>query len=731
MNGQKVLLLPICILIGLKGVFASVRNIPVDTTSHINLKEIVVKAHADFFKVKGPNKFVYEVSKDAFLHDAMAIDAMRNVPILNTSRSGEVTAMNGSKLVFKINGLKDPLLSNLPEAMTTIPANAIKSIEFTYDVTGEGTNVVEVNIITKGRLEGYRMQLTSNLSDSKWKNGIWAMSKVRRLTFHGSYFNTWEWSHKTTYGSDEYRYATPELYRYETIGEQSGYKVDLHNFEAGLTYNIDDNSFLNFYGGAMLKTDPRTNSLSTHNIFNSDGMTALSYENINKTRMNDAEYTASVKYERDYSSMHPAHLNIGYEFYSRPLHSMYSNIYESIDCKTDADIGFLNLNNSTLKLNKSYITNTLVGEWQKKISQRVLFEFYAKLRTRHESYENTMDCHTQSLTKESQEYFKTSLNEYFGILTPKFLYFTNWWEIRVGTVIEAYRHAVNATDITGDINNNKTYVLPYVSLGILTKRKMTIRLSYNMGNSIPDVTALDPYVDTSTPGEIKYGNPYLKPQTNHSIKLDVEGKTGKLYSGGAITYSQVNDIILSYKFVQDGLLNRTFGNVANRRGVEFSGYTSGRLYPNTYLRINATIDWNQYRADMLSIGNKGWRFWTRLKVEQELPWGLSFDASMSYSTRAVLLQGNGSHNINYSIGLFKQFLKRSLTVYVDASSFYPIWFEKNYTTYATNYSAMSWNRNYQASFSLSIRYTFGKLRSQEKENSFDIKNTEIKIDYSE
>lgn len=697
------------------------------------LDEIVVMAHYDHFKIKGPNKFVYEVSKDSTLRDAMTIDALRKVPVLNARNNGDVSAMDGKTLVFKINGLRDPLLSNLSQALTAIPANAIKNLEFTNRISGDGRNILEVNIVTKGRLEGYRAQITSNIADARWRNGIWGMTKSRKLTLHGSYFNTWEWGHKTASGNEEYRTQNPDLYKYETREENGGYKTDLHNFEAGISHDIDDNSFLNLYGSAMFKTDPRINSFSSTVISAKDGTKSLSYQNIGRTRMDDAEYTASLKYETKHDKHKtPWHLNIGYEFYTRPFSSVATNIFDNIDCNTNADISFLNLTNSRLQLNKSYTTNTLLGEWEYKPTNRILLELYGKLRTRHESYENTM-CIIKEATpgNVSPDYSKTSLDEYFGTLTPKFLYYTHRWEIRAGAVVEAYRHKVKATGLENPMTNNKAYAFPFISWAILTNRKMLVSLSYNMDNNIPDVTALDPYVDRTTPGEISYGNPYLKPQMNHNMKFGLEGKTGKLYSGGSITASYVDNIILAYQFVNAGELNHTYGNIANRRGIGISGYTSGRLHRNTYLRVNASIEWTQYRAGLLSMRNQGWQAWVKARVEQELPWGVTLDASTSYSSRPVMLQGDGSHNFSYDLGFYKQFMNRKLMVMVDASSFIPVWFKRYSTTFAPDYHSKSWNRTFHASFSLTLRYSFGKLKSRVRENSFQIDNNDIKKSYSD
>lgn len=717
----------LCAVLSSTGVMA--QESTSDSLAH-TLQEVVVKARADFFKIKGPDKFSYEVWKDSTLRDAMTIDALKKVPILNAANDGEVSSMNGNPLVFKINGLRDPLLSNLSQALTAIPANTLKSIDFSEEIDGGGKRVFEVNIITKGRLEGYRVQLTSNVTDSKWKNGVWALSKLKRLTFNGSYFNTWEWGHHMTIGNEECRDLTPDFYKYESFGEKSGYKVDLHNFEAGLSYDVDDNSFLSLYGNAMFKTNPRYSSHSAHAIYAADGSSALSYNNLSEAKMNDAEYSVSVKFERVYKNRpRPGHLNLGYQFYTRPFGSKLTNIYEKIDCNTDADIGFLNLNNSVLKTDQTYTTHTLVGEWKKKPNRNMLLELYGRLRVRHESYENRMEYSLARLSP-SLSHSKTELDEYFGILTPKFLYFTNWWEVCFGTVLEAYRHKVNSTGMQSPVTNSKAYVLPFLSGTILTPKKMTISLAYNIGNNIPDVTALDPYIDRSIPGEVRYGNPNLKSQLNHTVKLEIGGKTGKLYTEGIISASYVDDIILAYSFADKGEVNYTFGNIASKKGVGFAGYTSGRLHRNTYLRFNVSVDWIQYKSSLLSINNSGWSSFLKLRLEQELPWNLTLDASASYNSRPVMLQGEGAADFTYELGFYRQFFKRKLSVLVSAASFIPVWYKQSSSVEASGYNAQSWCRSFHASFALSLRYTFGKLKTQVKENCFDFENDEIKRNYT-
>ena len=145
--------------------------------------------------------------------------------------------------------------------------------------------------------------------------------------------------------------------------------------------------------------------------------------------------------------------------------------------------------------------------------------------------------------------------------------------------------------------------------------------------------------------------------------------------------------------------------------------------------MNVSADRVQYRSVLPGVGNSGWQGSIRAKVEQELPLGLTLGASASYSSRDIMVQGRGAHNFGYNISLYKQFLNRRLSVCIDADSFIPVWYRQTRDTFASQYRAASWMRTFHASFSVSVRYTFGRLRGEVKESSLSLGNEDVKKDY--
>lgn len=697
------------------------------------LQEVVVTANQNLFKIKGANKFVYEVYKDSTLKGANTLDALSRVPLLAVNKTGNIEAMNGREMVFKINGLNDPLLKTLSQTLTALPADAIKTIELKEDFSGTGKSIIEVNIVTKGRLEGYRVQLNTRLSDRQWANSIWALSKVKRVTFQGGYTNRWMWGHKSTSGKEEFRLDTPDTYRFASETMNNGYKTDVHDIFLTASYDVDDKSFISFFGRAILKKDPHISQQEKTDIYNEEGQLSASYTNDYVDLMNDSEYEISVKYERDLTSDNlPGSLNIGYDFYSRPTDYNKTVKYNVIDNNLGEGLDLFDLMNSFRHSQQTYTTHTLAADWIKETTRNSQWSIYGKFRNRNEEYKNKYDLNPISGNKDPYyESYNTSLIEYWGNITPKFSYYRNdKWEVRGGAALQAYHHQLRTSGQTYKILRKRISILPFISAAIVTKRYMTLRIAYTMNEYIPDISALNPYVIRTEAGQISYGNPNLKPQISHNLGFGLNGSTGKLFSGGTINMYYKKDMSLRYSFVNEGIMNYTYGNIANCRGITFGGFTSGRVHRNTYLRFNTSLEWVQYRSAVLNQKNSGWHFNCRAYAEQELPGGITLGAEANYYSPLILLQGKSGHSFSYDINLYKQFFKRSLMVIIDADSFFPLWYIQTSSNFGPSFSSKSWNRSFHASFSLTLRYEFGKLNANVKSGSASMGNSDIKTSYS-
>src|SRR5579872_3314642 len=121
------------------------------------------------------DKMVYNVEKDVTSLGGVATDVLKKIPMVSVDVDGNVDIMGNSNILFLINGRPSSIFgNNLADALQTIPASQIKSIEVIttpgakYDAEGTGGII---NIILKdNRLNGINGNI-SVTGGSRLQNG--------------------------------------------------------------------------------------------------------------------------------------------------------------------------------------------------------------------------------------------------------------------------------------------------------------------------------------------------------------------------------------------------------------------------------------------------------------------------------------------------------------------------------------------------------------------------------
>lgn len=173
--------------------------------SKTNLQEIEVSAYRNVVTFT-PDRILYDVSSDSCAQKEKAIETLRKVPGLMVNRKGEISSDFGKNIVFKLNGLSDPLIGSSIELLNVLDSKHIKRFEVIVQPSlSYGDNVMVLNIVTKGKLEGYMLTGSTKLSDSNWYNSIWGSTKSRRFRVSGSFAHNWMYGHTSSERVDEWR----------------------------------------------------------------------------------------------------------------------------------------------------------------------------------------------------------------------------------------------------------------------------------------------------------------------------------------------------------------------------------------------------------------------------------------------------------------------------------------------------------------------------------------------
>ncbi|MDE5561209.1 MAG: TonB-dependent receptor [Bacteroidaceae bacterium] len=698
------------------------------------LNETVVTADRMLYTVR-PDVITYNASADSSLAGKNSFEALRNAPLLRVERNGSVRSLGDWPIEYLVNGAHDhSLAGNIRDALESLDAKYLKRIEVRIIRGVGGQEILQINFVTKGRLLGYRGVVNSSLSDARWSNGAYLFSKRNRIGVSASYYNTWMWNHDEEQHKEEWRYDQSDVYHTRRETRETGYKVDLNNIEMNLSYEVSQLKLFSAFARVLLKANPHNQSTTYCCVADDVASMTYQYRNIQQFKVDhDAEYNVSLDYEQLFGeNAERGKFYVGYDFYYRPIKTCTEGIYSMLETVEPHYIkDFYNNSEKTSNYENWHTVNVL---YRRKISPHQLFVEDA-LRYRDEQNEMLQerlyifDSEQPGYRKSHEEQYKhwQLQNE----LKIGYGYSKNKISANAGATYIFMRDYAQQPLLHNSFSSNRHLVTPYTDFTYAPNGKTNIRLSYVMGRQVADIGALDPYVETGVPGQISYGNPNLKPQTQHALSLSSNMRLGKFNLYASSSHSFARQLILQHSFLRDGMLHITMNNIGRRYETVTSANVSSKVTKTTWMQMGAKLYYTDYAKNMYYKRNNGCAFSVNAYVEQELPCNFDISANGGYNTSYVYMQGRGGQNFYYGITLYKSFPKRRLTFSAEANSFLPVYYNSTSTSSSTDFYSIAHRRGFHASFQVNIRWRFGKLKAEERKVDEHIEHDDIKRSYDE
>jgi ferric enterobactin receptor len=250
------------------------------------------------------DKLVYNTANDLTSQGGVAIDVLRKVPMVTVDIDGNVQLMGSPSIRFLINGKPSTIFgASVTDALQTIPANQIKSIEVItipgakYDINGTGGII---NIILKdNKLQG--VNGTVNLSAGTRRDNGSLNLNIRKGTFgvNASFSGNEQVNTNTINTSDNSRRDTSTrlFQRGNSAFNRGGYRTGL-NFNWSitpkdeLTASFGYNHFSNHNNGLTNQQQVITN-LSNNSIASD----ILSVRN-SDSRFSEKSFDYSLEYKK-------------------------------------------------------------------------------------------------------------------------------------------------------------------------------------------------------------------------------------------------------------------------------------------------------------------------------------------------------------------------------------------------------------------------------------------------
>lgn len=257
---------------------------------------------------------------------------------------------------------------------------------------------------------------------------------------------------------------------------------------------------------------------------------------------------------------------------------------------------------------------------------------------------------------------------------------------------------------------DSSYVLPFPSASILYEPndKLAITMFYDAGINRPQFSSYDPFIRVQDSLSIEYGNPYLRPATEHTVGLDFD----LFYSYNiSVSYTHTNTPISTISFVDETsfLQESTPWNAESEQGLSAS--FSLPLNTSWLQGWNSVwVDYSKYSFSPI-FGREDF-YNLRYGIYSYLTFMLPKDFNIMNRLHINKWGGDDSEmaaNANWGMRLTKKFNGNKFQIFLDVGNIIPP--KRKWTVYSGNYQHVSVSQNQFTTFKVGLFFKFGRLKS--------------------
>ena len=700
-------------------------SVTLSVNDTVPLKDVEVVTMRQLVKTLD-DRVSYNVQADPEARTSTVLDVLRRVPLVSVDGQDNVRVNGSSSFKIYKNGHHDPALSSNPrEVLRAMPASVIKRIEVItepgarYDAEG-ATAILNIVTIEGMRIEGVNGTISASISTFGSPNAsAYVAARVGKFTLGTTAFYMKQ-AHRQFAGEDEtwttYKDTGTTMYnRYRN--EQPAWVYNL-NLNASLeidSLNLITASFggyrygLNIYGDSHIEYHDATGQLIT------------SYDNpFNVPRYGGMSWNGRADWEHRTSRKDEV-LTASYMFSTT---GQQEEQYDSLINLINPPFDYTSYN----KWGKErFIEHTWQLDYQLPLWSHHLLEVGGKYILRLNKSHNRMQ-YNSAAELDTDIRFKHDMH--VGATYASWRYQVGDVTLRGGLRYE-YSH-FRASYPNGDgepFGHDLHDLVPSASVHWQLSPFNSLRLSWATSLNRPGIQYLNPAVRRYTT-TIEYGNPHLSSARNNMLSINFQHTGNRLTFNVKPTVTITNNLIGSYRTVQDGIVHLTYSNDCRYLMAGVGGFVQWMMTSKTTFYMNGELCYKRYRNPSQDLTNSGWGGNLYAQLSQQLPWKLRATATcMWYEIGHDLRHVYGYSTIpnpTIMLGLSRSFLKDNrLTVRVNANSIlrkYEV--SKGYITQGdyVNHGVGHFN---QRNVQLSVSYAFGSSNTRVKQTETTVENDDL------
>ncbi|HTR29245.1 MAG TPA: TonB-dependent receptor [Puia sp.] len=707
-----------------------------------NLQSVTITAPRGLVENK-LDKIVYNAEKDVTSLGGVATDILKKVPMVSVDVDGNVDIMGNTNILFLINGRPSSIFgNNLADALQTIPASQIKSIEVItspgakYDAEGTGGII---NIILKdNRVNGVNGNL-SMTGGSRLENGSFNFN-VRRGRFGlNSFFSGNAQLPSTTLNSSfRNSYDSAGNLQSSLLQQDGSSRFYRNGYETGLGLEWDAGKYDVISGGLQYSSfgnNSRGSYQQTETDYTPPGTTPADI--IRSLVKSNSQFRArsldwNLRYKRTF-----AREDRELDFSVDGTYGRNTASYGQLQSRPDGDSAFAG---STGK-SSGYDRETNIRlDYTEPFGEKVRLETGGRVQLRRissnspvYSFDGTTGEYPYNTSQsDSLIYNRHVYAGYASVTFPAF----HFLDVKAGVRFERTTTGAAFSRVADPFIPSYNSWVPSVVLSHSFPHDQTLKITFARRLERPDYRELNPYVNASDPKNLSRGNPLLRPEDAYNFEL---GYSKSFEEGSALNIvafyhksdHDIQPFIQYYSSfplgdsVYTNVSVNTPMNIGSENNYGVNIYGSVPLGKKLNLRTNITA-FDRYIVTGSLGGPPVNSLNYRINLNASYQFSSTFIGEFFGNFRSARneIQGRYPSFTTYNIAVRKQFWNKKASIAITATNPFNLYVNQATAVAGTDFTLNSLRRIPFRSFGINFTWKFGKLEfKKDKDEQKDIPAT--------
>ncbi|WMI68142.1 TonB-dependent receptor domain-containing protein [Mangrovimonas sp. YM274] len=664
------------------------------------LDEVVVKGEVSktVFKL---DKRIFNVGSDISSTGVSALEVLNNVPSVNVNIEGEVTLRGSSGVQILINGKPSVLADQSGNALGTITADMIESIEVItnpsakYEASGT-TGILNI-ILKKEEKKGWNGSISANtgVPDNHSVGG-----SINRRTEKFNLFSQFGAGYRSlprdteadnrNLASNETIYSYGEDYRNETF----------FNITLGTDYHINEYNVLTLSGNFAYEIEDQP-SKTNYRHFNGDNL-------ISRWVRNETTDATNPKWQYEFNWKKTFENNEDHTFQLSALGSFFGKDQSSKFTDTTLEGDNVDSNQRTTT-NFQQADYTFKADYVNPISKVLTIETGAQyvindVGNDFEVFDFVNDGYVTN--EDLTNNFEWNQNV-LGVYATG-AYENDTWGVKVGLRVENTDLNTLLTNTNESNSKNFTNLFPTFHSSYKFSENFSLQGGYSKRIFRPRLWDLNPFFNIRNNFNIYAGNPDLQPEFTDSYELTSIYKIGKASLSSSLYYRYTTDVVERVSTFEDNVTFTTPQNIGTNATVGFE--TNGKYSPAKWLTITGDFNFNYFERkgafedQVFDFTGNQWS--SRLGTKIGLPADFDLELTGNYQSGYQTVQGEQSGFAFMDLGLRKKIFKGKIVANLGVRDVFASRIQERYV-YQTSFE--SYNYSLRGRFvTFGVSYGFGK-----------------------